>query len=249
MPIRFTVGIGTNKSSRRLVMRIKRAIRVCCLIAVVGAAIGQDSKTGLDSKTRDLKLAGNRFKPLTYDSMTTEQKRMTDDVLSGDRGSMAGPYNVLLRSPEMGDLAQKFGAYTRFHSTVPKRLNEFAIIITARYWTSQFEWLPHKRAALQAGLRPEVVDAVAAGQRPTPMRMDEEAVYNFCTELLTTKQVSDQTFETAEELLGERGVVDLIGVMGYYQLVSMLLNTDRYPMPNGAAPELKPLPAAQGKVQ
>jgi 4-carboxymuconolactone decarboxylase len=215
---------------------MKRALQIFCFIALVGAAIGQDTKT------RDLKLVGNRFKPLTYDSMTTEQKQMTDDVLSGERGSMAGPYNVLLRSPAMGDLAQKFGAYTRFHSTVPKRLNEFAIIITARYWTSQFEWLPHKRAALQAGLRPEVVDAVAAGQRPALMRMDEQAVYNFCTELLTTKQVSEETFEAAVELLGERGVVDLIGVMGYYQLVSMLLNTDRYPMPNGMSPELKPLP-------
>ncbi len=226
---------------------MRKGLQVCIFVLLGGFAIGQDS--GQNSKTRDLKLVGDRFKPLTYDSMTTEQKRMTDDVLSGERGSMAGPYNVLLRSPEMGDLAQKFGAYTRFHSTVPKRLNEFAIIITARYWTSQFEWLPHKRAALQAGLRPEVVDAVAIGKRPASMRMDEEAVYNFCTELLTRKQVSDETFEAAAELLGERGVVDLIGVMGYYQLVSMLLNTDRYPMPNGATPELKPLPPAQGKIR
>jgi 4-carboxymuconolactone decarboxylase len=219
---------------------MRQGLQVCVFVLLSGFAIGQDS--GQNSQARDLKLAGDRFKPLTYDTMTPEQRKMTDDVLSGERGSMAGPYNVLLRSPEMGDLAQKFGAYTRFHSTVPKRLNEFAIIITARYWTSQFEWLPHKRAALQAGLRPEVVDAVAIGKRPASMWMDEEAVYDFCTELLTRKQVSDETFEAAAELLGERGVVDLIGVIGYYQLVSMLLNTDRYPMPNGMAAELKPLP-------
>ena len=214
-------------------------LRAGIFVALIGVAIGQDSKT------RDLKLAGDRFKPLTYETMTPEQRKMTDDVLSGDRGSMAGPYNVLLRSPEMGDLAQKFGAYTRFHSTVPKKLNEFAVIITARYWTSQFEWAPHKRAALQAGLNPAIADAVANGKRPASMQPDEEAVYNFCSELLSTKQVSDGTFEAAVKLLGERGVVDLMGVVGYYQLVSMLLNTDRYPMPNGMSPELKPLTTNQ----
>lgn len=219
---------------------MRRGLQVCVFVLLGGLAIGQDS--GQNSKARDLKLAGDRFKPLTYDTMTPEQRKMTDDVLSGERASMAGPYNVLLRSPEMGDLAQKFGAHTRFHSTVPKKLNEFAIIITARYWTSQFEWFPHKRAALQAGLSPAIADAVAAGKRPASMQPDEEAVYNFCTELLTMKQVSDPTFEAAVKLLGERGVVDLIGAMGYYQLVSMLLNTDRYPMPNGMAAELKPLP-------
>jgi 4-carboxymuconolactone decarboxylase len=205
-------------------------------VALIGVAIAQDSKT------RDLKLAGDRFKPLTYETMTPEQRKMTDDVLSGDRGSMAGPYNILLRSPEMGDLAQKFGAYTRFHSTVPKKLNEFAIIMVARHWTSQFEWAPHKRAALQAGLDPAIADAVATGKRPASMQPDEEVIYNFCNELLATKQVSDGTYAAAVKLLGERGVVDLIGVMGYYQLVSMLLNTDRYPMPNGMSAELKPLP-------
>src|ERR1700733_2240412 len=217
-------------------MQMKRALQVGLLITLVGVAIAQDSKT------RDLKLAGDRFKPLTYETMTPEQRKMTDDVLSGERGSMAGPYNVLLRSPEMGNLAQKFGAYTRFHSTVPKKLNEFAIIITARYWTSQFEWAPHKRAALEAGLSPAIADAVANGKRPASMQPDEEVVYNFSNELLTAKQVSDAAYAPAGKLLGERGVVVLIGAMGYYQLVSMLLNTDRYPMPNGMAAELKPLP-------
>jgi len=190
---------------------------------------------------RAFNLVGDRFAPLKYEEMTTGQKKMTDDVLSGDRGSMAGPYNILLRSPEMGNLAQKFGAEMRFHSSVPKKLNEFAIIITARYWTSQFEWYSHKRAALQAGLSPAVVDAVTVGKRPASMLPDEEVVYNFCTELLNTKQVTDPAYKAAVKLLNERGVVDLIGVMGYYQLVSMLLNTDRYPMPTGVAPELKPL--------
>ncbi len=189
----------------------------------------------------ELHLRGGRFKPLVYDQMTLAQKTMTDDVLTGERGSMNGPYNVLLRSPEMGDLAQKYGAYLRFHSSVPKKLNEFAILITARHWNSQYEWYAHHKYGLRAGLNPEVIAALAVGKRPSPMEPDEEIVYNFCTELLDAKQVSDATFEAAKEKLGERGVVDLIGVVGYYQLVSMLLNVDGYPLPDDAKPELKPL--------
>lgn len=186
-------------------------------------------------------LRGGRFKPLTYEQMTPEQKTMTDHVLAGERGSMNGPYNVFLRSPEMGDLAQKYGSYMRFHSSIPNKLNEFAILITGRFWNSQYEWYAHHKYALQAGLSPAVIDAVATGKRPASMQPDEEVVYNFCTELLNTRQVSDATFKAAVDKLGERGVVDLMGVMGYYHLVSMVLNVDRYPLPDGAQPELKPI--------
>ncbi len=193
------------------------------------------------SAAPELHLRGGRFQPLVYEQMTTEQKKMTDDVLKGERGSMNGPYNVLLRSPEMGDLAQKYGAYLRFHSSVPKKLNEFAILITARHWNSQYEWYAHHKYGLQAGLTPALINALAAGKRPSPMEPDEASVYSFCTELLNTKHVSEATFDAAKGKLGERGVVDLIGVVGYYQLVSMLLNVDGYPLPNDATPELKPL--------
>jgi 4-carboxymuconolactone decarboxylase len=188
-----------------------------------------------------LNLRGDRFKPLSYEQLTPEQKTMADHVLAGDRGSLNGPYNVLLRSPEMGDLAQKFGAYTRFHSSLSKKLSEFAILMTARFWDSQFEWYAHHKYALDAGLSPAVIEAVAAGKRPTSMQPDEEVVYNLCNELLSTRQVSDATFRAAVNGLGERGVVDLVGVVGYYHLVSMLLNIDRYTLPDGAKPELKPL--------
>jgi 4-carboxymuconolactone decarboxylase len=186
-----------------------------------------------------VKLIGNRFTPLTYQSMTPEQKKMFEDLISGERRGAAGPFNVLLRSPEMGNLAQQFGASMRFHSSMPPKLNELAIIITARHWTSQYEWYAHRRAAANAGLNESIIQAIAAGKRPTGMQADEEAVYTFCTELLTTKQMSDKTFEATKARFGERGVVDLIGVTGYYQLVSMLLNTDRYPLPDGVTPELK----------
>jgi 4-carboxymuconolactone decarboxylase len=162
-------------------------------------------------------------------------------VLSGERRAMAGPFNILLRSPEMGDATQALGARARFHSSLPRKLNELAIITTARFWTAQYEWWSHRRFARDAGLSEEVIRAIAEGQRPT-LQPDEEIVYNFTTELLHTHQVGDATFQAVKDKFGERGVVDLICVCGYYQLVSMLLNVDRYPLAEGATPELKPLP-------
>ena len=217
-------------------------ILLSCAAALAAVAIvaAQAPNAGRPAP-RSLRLRGDRFKPLTYDEMTPAQKTMIEHLLSGPRAGADGPFNVLLRSPEMGDLAQQFGAAMRFNSSVPRKLNELAIIITARYWTSQFEWQAHHRAALQAGLSPMIADAIAQGKRPIGMQNDEEAVYNFCVELLNTKQVSDATYKAAKDAFGERGVVDLIGVMSWYQMVSMLLNVDRYPLPDGAQPELKPL--------
>jgi 4-carboxymuconolactone decarboxylase len=190
-----------------------------------------------------IKLRGDRFAPLTYEQMTPEQKTMIAHLLEGPRGGANnGPFNVLLRSPEIGDLGQQFGASTRFKSSLPQRLYELAILVTARHWTAQYEWQAHSRAGLQAGLAPAVVDAIAKGQRPAGMRKDEEVVYTFCHELLSTKQVSDATFAAIKAELGERGIVDVIAVTGWYNIVSMLLNVDRYPLLDGAAPPLAPLP-------
>ena len=191
--------------------------------------------------TPTVTLAGDRFKPLTYDQMSPAQQALTDRILAGERRSLGGPFNVLLRSPEMGDLVQQLGAHARFHSSLPQKLNELAIIITARHWTAQYEWYVHKQAALQAGLSLAIVDAVAAGTRPASMLPDEATLYAFCDELLKSKQVSDATFQAAVTAFGERGVVDLVSVTGYYQLVAALLNVDRYPLPAGVKPELTPL--------
>ena len=141
----------------------------------------------------------------------------------------------------MGDLAQQFGASLRFHSSLPRKLNEMAILLTARYWTAQYEWSAHRKQAAEAGLSESIIQAIAGGKRPASMDPDETVVYNFGTELLNTKQVSDPVFKVTKDKFGERGVVDLISVMGYYQLVSMLLNVDRYPLPAGVKPELQPL--------
>jgi 4-carboxymuconolactone decarboxylase len=217
-------------------------MRVHVLTAgVVGGFVGCIVTLMAQNAPRKLDLVGDRFKPLTYETMTPEQKQMTDHIMNSERKSMGGPFNALLRSPEMGDLAQQLGAYIRFRTSLPHRLNEMAIIMVARLWTAHYEWYAHKTLALQAGLNPAIVDAIAEGKRPASMQPDEEAVYNFCTELLNTRQVSDATFQAATKAFGERGVVDLIGATGYYQMISALLNVDRYPLPAGARPELKPL--------
>ena len=219
-----------------------RPLIACALVfAVIGVAAAQAPATQPRPDPRNITLRGDRFKPLTYEEMTPAQKTMVEHLFAGPRAGANGPFNVLLRSPEMGDIAQQFGASMRFNPSMPRKLNEMAIIITARYWTSQYEWYAHHRAALDAGLSPAIADAIAAGRRPMGMQKDEEAVYTFCTELLHTKQVSDATFKTTKDAFGEKGVVDLIGVMSWYQMVSMLLNTDRYPLPDGVQPELKPL--------
>jgi len=191
--------------------------------------------------TRDLNLRGDRFKPLTYDQLTPEQKTLVEHLFAGERGGMQGPFNVLLRSPEIGDAAQKLGAQLRFHSSLNPRQRELAIILTARAWTAQYEWIAHSRLATQAGIKQAAVDAIAAGKRPAGLQPDEQVVYDFCDELIKSHQVSDPVFHAAVEKLGERGVVDMTALVGYYHLVSMILNIDRYPLADGAKPELKPL--------
>jgi 4-carboxymuconolactone decarboxylase len=198
------------------------------LLLLVGLAAAQSPAT------KDLKLRGGRFRPLTYEEMTPAQKTMIDHLLSGERGGTGGPFNVTLRDPEMGDIAQNLGAYLRYHSSLPRKLNEFAIVITGQQWKSEYEFYAHRPLAIQAGMSESIINAVAAGKRPSGMQPDEEAIYNFCTELQTTKRVSDATFKAVVDKFGERGAVDLIAVQGYYNFVSMVLNVDKYPLPDGA---------------
>ena len=186
-------------------------------------------------------MRGKRFKPLTWETLSPAQLKMVEGVMSGQRGSMQGPYNVLLHSPELGNLAQQFGAHTRFHSSLPLALNELAILLVARFWSCQFVWWIHRRIAFEAGLNQALIDAIAIGQAPPAQEAQVAAVYGFCHELLQTRQVSDATYAAAVQRFGEAGVVDLMGTMSYYTLVSMSLNVDQYPLPEGAEPELQPL--------
>jgi 4-carboxymuconolactone decarboxylase len=218
-----------------------RLLVVCaCAFALVGIVVAQVPQTQRPDP-RNIQLRGNRFKPLKYDEMTPAQKAMVEHLIAGPRGGVNGPFNVLLRSPEIGDLGQEFGGAARFKSSLPQRLYELAILVTARHWTAQYEWQAHHRSALRAGLSAAICDAIAQGRRPASMQKDEEAVYNFVSELLNTKQVSDATFAAAKNAFGERGVVDIIAVTGWYNIVSMMLNVDQYPVLDGTQPELKPL--------
>lgn len=198
--------------------------------------------------------AGDRFPVLSPDQLTPGQTRLVQALLAGPRGGGAeptaaavtrllerGPFNAWMRSPELGDRLQKVGEYVRFNTALPLRLNEFAILITARQWTSQYEWYAHLPLAVKAGLDPKIAAQLAAGKRPTGMKEDEAVVYDFSTQLHRTRNVTDATYKRAVALLGEKGVMDLIGVNGYYTAVSMTLNVAQVPIPDGGKSPLKPL--------
>ena len=181
-----------------------------------------------------------RYPPLAPEDMTPAQREVAEAIASGPRGGLRGPFQAWLRSPEIAQRLQKVGEYLRFSSSVPRRLNELAILITARALDAQFEWYAHHRLALEAGLDPAVAADIAAG-RPAAMQADEAVVYDFCTELRATRRVSDETLARAKGLLGEAGVIELIAVSGYYDIVSMTLNVAEVPLPDGLEDPLKPL--------
>ena len=191
--------------------------------------------------TRNPAEGGRRFTPLTEDTMTPRQREVYNGIVSGPRKGAAGPFNALLRSPEVADRVQKVGEYVRFHSSIPPALNEMAILLAGRFWGAQFEFWAHRRLGLTAGLGAAIIDAIAEGRRPSPMSDDERVVYDFCSELFRDRAVSDRSFKAVVDRFGEQGVIDLIGAVGYYSTVSMILNTDRYPLPEGEPPPLKPL--------
>jgi 4-carboxymuconolactone decarboxylase len=190
-----------------------------------------------------------RFPLLQPDQLTPAQQQLILSIRSGPRANVSGsaanqsvigsPFNVYLRSPEVGEHLQQVGSYIRFKSSLGARLNEFAILITARHWGAQYEWHAHHRLALQAGLNAQIADQLAQGLRPQGMSGDEEIIYNFSNELHTHHQVSDATFKALHDRFGDQGVMDLIAVNGYYTLVAMVLNVDRTPVPGG-----NPLPTS-----
>ena len=147
-----------------------------------------------------LQLRGDRFKPLAYPRMTAEQRALTDLVLTGKiEGGANGPMNVLLRSPEYGEAILRYGAFVRFHASLPMKLNELAALVAIRYWGAQFPWYAHHCAGTQAGLTEATIAAIAEGRRPASLPSDEQVVYNFSAELLKTTQMSDATFNAAKE--------------------------------------------------
>ena len=187
-------------------------------------------------------MSETRFPPLTPEQMTDEQRAVVDAIQSGPRGAgLRGPFNALVRSPVLCDLVQRVGAYVRFGSSIPAPLNELAICMAGRKWTAQYEFYAHRRLALEAGLDAAILDAIAVGQRPAKLSDDEARVYEFASELLGTGQVSDAVYARVKDRFDERGVMDLVGAIGYYSLVSMVLNVAQVPLPEGETPPLKPL--------
>jgi 4-carboxymuconolactone decarboxylase len=174
-----------------------------------------------------------RFPDLTREQMSEAQRRVHDAIASGPRGGGGGPFRAMLRSPELTDRVQKVGEHLRFASSLPARLSELAILITARFWRAKFEWFAHRPLALKAGLTPSIPDDLLRDRRPAGMPPDEEVVYDFCTTLHRDHHVDDALFRRAITALGEQGVIDVIGVSGYYTLVSMTLNVAEVSLPPG----------------
>ncbi len=203
--------------------------------AVVGAAV-------VAAAAPEFNTHGNRFRPLSYDELTPEQKAFADKEIAAGRKPETGPFNIYLRSPQMAELSRPLADYLRFKAPMPRKLKEIATMLTARYWGGQYVWYSHRQQALDAGLSPPFIAAMAAGERPATMSADEAAMYDFTTQLLATRQVSDANFKAMVALVGERGLVETVATIGHFTGLTMLFVVDRYPVPAGAPDEVsKPM--------
>jgi len=184
-----------------------------------------------------------RFPQITVEKLTDAQKPVADKILKVSSIGLTGPYNPLLRSPLLTDRMLDLLDYLRFNSSVPKRLNEFAILIEARLWTSQVEWYAHYPMALKAGLSQAVADELKVGKRPSSMQPDEAVVYDILMELAAKHIVTDATFKRASDIFSEQQITDLVMVSGTYVGLAMLANTAEVGVPPGKTPPLAPLPS------
>src|ERR1700754_4988784 len=182
-----------------------------------------------------------RFLPMKAEQLNPEQKKWADLISAPPRNAKfpGPPYRAYIRSPELAPRLSALSDYLRWNTSLSPRLSELAILITAREWTAQYEWFAHYPLALKGGLDPKVADAIAAGKRPDQMKDDEAALYDLATALYRDRKVSDPVYKAALEKFGERGIMDIIGIIGYYDLVSMTLITMQAAPPNDS---VKPLP-------
>ena len=171
----------------------------------------------------------DRMPPLARESMDELQRAAADELIAGPRKGVKGPFIPLLRSPRLLAPLQKAGEYLRFDSALPRRVSEFATLLVARQWTQQFEWFVHVPLARQEGTSAATIEALRIGRRPPTMSAEEAFVYDFILELTTHRGVSDAMYGECIERFGERGVIDLVGLIGYFALVSMVLNVAHTP--------------------
>jgi 4-carboxymuconolactone decarboxylase len=176
-----------------------------------------------------------RLAKLDENNLTADQRALADSIKSGPRGQfkMSGPFAIYLHAPTFGELAQKLGGHLRFKTGVSPRLSEFAILCTAHHWKAQYEWAMHAPMAEKAGLKPETIRDIQAGRAPKKAPRDEMAIYAFVKELYATRRVSTANYNRVKKLLGDAGVVELVGILGYYAMVSMTLNIFKAPLPQG----------------
>src|SRR4051812_940174 len=186
--------------------------------------------------------AQDRMPPIPADRLTDAQKKAIEEFKTARSADISGPFVPLLRSPEVMSRARAMGDYLRYRSSLPPRLSEFVILLTARRWTQQYEWNAHQPLALQGGLKADVVNAIAEGRRPPALAADEDAIYTLWQEVQKNDGVSDATWSRAVTAIGEQGVVDVLGITGYYTMLAMVMNTARTPLPAGVKPPLAPLP-------
>src|SRR5436190_19052505 len=183
-----------------------------------------------------------RVSILAEDKLTPAQRALLDSIRSGPRGSVTnirGPFAVFLHAPAFGELAQQLGGHCRFKTAVAPRLSEFAILATAKLWRAQYEWFAHVPQAERAGVKAETIRDLHKGRVPKSAPKDERAIYDFVQELYKTRRVSDKTYTRVRDLLGEAATVEFVGILGYYVLISMILNVFRMSPPEG-----QPLPFA-----
>src|SRR5258707_7529705 len=203
--------------------------------AVAGAAVVATAAPEFNTR-------GNRFKPLSYDELAPAQRAFADREIVQGRKPETGPFNIYLRSPEMAELSRPLSDYLRFKAPTPRKLKEIAVMLTARYWGGQYVWYSHRQQALDARLSPAFVTAMAARERAVHISPDEATMYDFTTQLLTTRQVSDANFKAMTALVGERGIIELVALIGQYTGLTMLFVVDRYPVSAGAPDEVnKPM--------
>jgi len=184
----------------------------------------------------------DRMPAIPVEKMTAAQKKAAAEIAAGPRGKVEGPYWPILRSPGFMNSVQKVGAYFRYECPLDRRINEMAALMAARSWSQQFEWDVHILQALEAGLKPAVAEAIAEGRRPAEMAADEEILHDFVTELLANKGVSDPTYARAVAQFTEAGVIDILGIVGYYTMLAMIMNVGRTTLLDGRQLPLAPTP-------
>jgi len=182
-----------------------------------------------------------RLPTIPPEQYTAEQRKAAEDFLAARKVPVFGPFEPMMHSPEVMSIARATGDYLRYHSAIGNTFSELVILVTAREWSQDYEWFVHQPIALKAGISKDITDAIADGRRPPTMSLDEEIVYDFTVELLRNKRVSDTTFSRAEQRFGKKGVVDMVGIAGYYTSLAMQLNTARYQF-SGEGPRLSRFP-------